>query len=922
MNEKAILGEIENLKYAGLELKMFFEIFNKNELVDLELNEALEMIDLIVKKNENAKILIFLIVVNRVKMISDQIKLFKESIRNNMSNKNNKVIIEFVILSEYIKNESIIDDLLNYYYTKSQEELNNGKEEFIFETLNNILKIPFFSINIIVEAFLNSKYSVSSFIIEEYIPFELQDNIFYNYLWISTLDNINKENSDFDNKYINFFRYLFKRMFMRGYCKNLCILFIDIINLNTYYGLKDKEFDVKKVFLNLNKLLTCNEDKKMIEKFILKLLKQLEEMNITIINERVVVIDLPDKNLTLNLLSAIVDYCIVNNGNEICTYTLFEEKLSLNLCITFLDISIFNILSRNYVEGNKFLKGEFDYMMYFKARMDKERKNENDGIIDVFCEKFIAYFEFYKNLLKTLLQKWELNCDSEKDSYNLSVLIIRLISIVLFIESSTNNLNKVVSELLLDQYKFVSNGMQLRLKSIDPIVRYSSMYLGEFYFNILTTLFPPNEQTDEKSGYLTTEENPKFDELNSLDDSIKRKHLFHLKHSTNTIIISNRNVNDKDIVIIHQEKTDGNMADDDSKEDNNELGNKELCDVRSKQNDYDNDDVFWDNAPSIKKKDSTKSNQISRLIFDQEDDRIIQSKIVINSYDLIAFYTDDKKSSQISNKEEILLKILNDLLLNIKWDRSNYEYIILPLVNKLISFNEKELRYTSLLVISKIIELKNNCITINIIDYACNIHNSIPMDTKILLLNSLILACKSLANHKEDDEKSKGNKHIVSCSLKRKKEKVIINLFDQYSLMWSSNLARYLVEIIEQSQGIQHEKVPNIFFITYLELFNNIILNTSINNIHTNQISTFGVEIIFQINTKENSLFHDPTIRKSLYILAFNIMQKCSNSFKGDRCTNNIVNEIINWLVKNGDFEKDNNCLEIINQIKSCVTFS
>ncbi|KAH8741509.1 hypothetical protein FG386_003151 [Cryptosporidium ryanae] len=921
MEEELIVNEIKNLKHSKSELSAFFEVLNKNELIDLEITEVIEMVDLIVKKNEDTRIIIFLILVNRLKMIYDKIKLFKSDIKNNMNKKNSKVITEFVFLSEYMKNGNAVNDLFNYYITISREDSNSCKDELIFQLLSNLFKVPFFSMNIIVETFSNSKHNVSPFILEEHIPFELQENNFFNYLWISTLDTINKKNIniDCDSKCINFLRYFFKRMFTRGYCKNLCVLFTDIINGNTYYSFKEIEFDIKRVFLNVIKILTHIDDKKITERFILQLLNQIEEKNITVISERITIVDLPDKSLTLNLLSAITDYCIINN-NEICIQTLFKEKLSLNLCISFLDISLLNISNKSQVDKITFLKGEFDYIIFFKANMEKG-ENHNCGMLDLFCEKFIDYFEFYKKTLETLLKQWELNDDSEKNSYTLSVLIIKLISIVLFIKASTNEFDKTVSELLSSHYIFVSNGIQARLKSIDPIVRYSSMYLGEFYFNVLTLLFPSNEQFNENNGYLTTEETPKFEELNCLNDSIKRRYLYHLKHSTNTIIVSSRNIDEKTVSIVNGGLLDENAkAKDGLEEDNNQLFVKKLDSSKGKHVIHDSDDVFWDNAPNIKKKDSLKSSQISCSKLSQNDNLKPQSKVVIKSFELITFYTDDKKSSQILDKEEILLQVLNDLLLNIKEDTSDYDYIIIPLIDKLISFNEKELRYTSLLVISKIIELKTELITTHIIGYACNINNSIPMDTKILLLNSLILACRNLSNYRENNHEN-NSKHTTSYSFNGKKNKSAINLFDKYSLIWSSNLVKYLIDIIKQSQQVQYEKIPNIFFITSLELFNNIILNTSVNNVHTNQIYTFGLEIIFGINTKENSLFQDPTIRKSLYLLSFNIMQKCNNSLKRDTCAKSIVNEIINWFINNEIYERDDSCIEIIKQIKNCVIF-
>ncbi|OII72878.1 uncharacterized protein cubi_00850 [Cryptosporidium ubiquitum] len=903
--DKIILNELENVNLNYLGLKEFNQQFLKKSVFEIEVENVNIKLREIINIKDNIKPVILLIFVNRL------VNIAKKSIflKTGKSLEENIFFPELELLANLIKEGNIIKDCFEYAGLSGLQDLSNS---FIIEILNAIIKIPTLAINSVLALKPSLKNNMDIRILDKYIPMELHDSNYYKYIWLCVLHILNDIEPNNKAAY-SALQIIFNRLFLRGYKNILCSIMIEWPIITDKFVFKDhKTLNSKELYLNrvFDNILNINKgDKNLIRSFVKQLFKEIENSRLEI-SEGVVILKLGDsdfdKEFNLEdivndnfffLFRSIIDFCVLEEGlsdskgflkSEM--FLIKKQSFSMGTYLVFLDICVLNIVKKEEFGIYILPQQHFDYLE--KIRLEKFISIEKSG-------KSKVYLSFLKEITQFLAKQWNSYQESMTYSLTLSVVMVRAISILIYL-----NLDSLSSlkGMLLEFYMDITEGIQFRLKNIDPVIRSSAMYLGEFYFNLLYELFPSNNEAD--SGYLINEI-PKFDELKLLNPEINNllacihnsTKFFVIKIFSNVFETQIRNVTEsiKEMTLSQKEK---------------ELDENKAKDI------VDEDDEFWNKAPSIKvtsknarriqSKVSKGQLSVPNTIQIKEEPK---NKLVNKSFDLINLYTDEKKSKEIPDKAEKLLNLLKELAEDIEKDNSNYDHLISPLIDKLISLREKDQNILALIILSKLIQYKTDKVAANMIIYSCNMNNGIPMDTRILVLNSLISACKNMANSQSNTQ-----------STIRPNKKVIINLFDKHSLIWSSHLVKYIMDLIIQSEDHEHfEKIPNIFFISSLELFNQIILNTSSNNTNIEQITYSGLEFVISIDLINNHLFKDLAIRKSIYLLTFNIILKCKYS---SYCValNQISSKILAWLSRAEVFETDPNSIKIIHEIKSFIS--
>lgn len=899
--DEIILSEIEHINFNGFDLKEFNDNFLKNSVFELEVKETKTKLREMLKAKDNVKPVFLLIFANRLVNIANKNIVLKSG----KHLEENIFLPELELLTYLLKEGNIIKDCCEYF---NISDLHGQSNLFYTEILNVIIKIPALAINSILALKPTLRNNMDIKILDKYIPIELHDSNYYKYLWLCVLYILNGIKPE--EKTCNILQVIFNRLFLRGYKDILSKVIIEwsiIINKPIF-----KDFGTLnsgKICLNhvFNNLLQVNKrDKNLIKSFIKQIFKEIETSRLQV-NDGLVILNLRDKNFDgelktediINddfflLFKTIIDFCVLeedlseNKGflkNEI--FLIRKQSYSIKTYLVILDVCVLNIVSEEEFRNCVSQEHHFDYL---------ERIKLKELTVIEESSKSKVYLNFFKELIQCLAKQWNSYQESMTYSLTLSTVIIRAISILIYLNlKDYSSLKKVLLEFYMD----ITEGIHFRLKNIDPVIRSSAMYLGEFYFNLLYELFPSTNEAE--SGYLMSEI-PKFDELKLITLEIKN-HMACIYNSTKFFIIK--------VFSDLYEFQMKNVAKS-TEEMTLSQGEKESIENKGKQI-VDEDDEFWNKAPSIKvtpKNEKIIQLKASKNLLSTSDiiqrERESKNKLVNKSFDLINFYTDERKSKEIPDKTEKLLNVLRELSEDIEKDDSNYDHLIPPLIDKLISLKEKDQKMLTLIIFSKLIQYKADKVAVNMITYSCNMKNGIPMDTKIFVLNSLISACQNMANSQSDTQSTTSSN-----------KKIIVNLFDKHSLIWSSHLAKYIMNIIIQSENQnQFEKIPNIFFITSLELFNQIILNTSSNNTNIEQIAYSGIELVISIDLMNNHLFKDLAVRKSVYLLTLNIILKCKYS---SYCAtlNQILQKTLIWLSKAEISETDLNSIQIIQQAKS-----
>ncbi|KAH8584547.1 uncharacterized protein ELE39_000437 [Cryptosporidium sp. chipmunk genotype I] len=904
--DKIIMSELEHQNWKCLDLKEFSDQFSEKPVFELDYEEINVKIREILKNKNIVRPIILLIIANRLIKIANKTIIFKAG--KNLEE--NVFLPELEFLSFLLKEGNIISDCCEYFKLLGFKEkgINNS---FTIEALNAMIKVPALAINSVLALKPSLKNIMDIRILDKYIPRELHDSIYYEYICICTLYILN-DIKPADKATFKVLQVIFSRLFLRGYKEILCKIMVrwsvttdDSVFENNRL-LNNGELCLSRVFDNI--LQVNKTDENLIRSFIKQLFKEIEATRVQV-NQGVPFLKLKDRNVgeELNvediksdgfflLVKSMVEFCVIeedlkeNKGFlKSDMFQVKKQNFSIKTYLIFLDICVLNIAKND--EFRKYLLPEqhFDYLEIIRSKKLAILEESNKSKI---------YLNFLKELTQCLTKQWNSYQDSMAYSLTLSTVIVRSVSILIYLNlGNLSNFKGVLFEFYLD----ITEGIQFRLKNIDPLIRSSAMYLGEFYFNLLYELFPSVNEAD--SGYLMSEI-PKFDELKLLTPEIKNR-LSCIYSSTKFFIIK---------AFSHECEVQVTNTIESTNDMDLNMGEKEL--TENQGNIVDEDDEFWNKVPSIEvnhKNGEKIQPKVSKGLLSTTDmeykKKESKRKLVNKSFDLINLYTDEKKSKEIPDKAEKLLNVLKELAEDIENDDSNYDHLVLPLVDKLISLKEKDQRILALLIFSKLIQCRTDKVAVNMINYSCNMNNGIPMDVRILVLNSLTSACQNMANTKSNTK-----------STMRSNKKTIINLFDKYSLIWSSHLVKYIMELISQSEDHEgFEKIPNIFFISSLELFNQIIVNTSSNNVNIEQIAYSGLEFITSIDLMNNHLFKDVTIRKSIYMLTFNIIlkHKYSSYFLA---LNQILPRVTTWLSKAEISETDLNSIQIIQETKSFIS--
>ncbi|KAL3128851.1 hypothetical protein CHM_3g400 [Cryptosporidium hominis] len=902
--DKIISDELEHQNLTFLDLKELNDKFLEKPVFELENEEINLKIREILKNKNIAKPIILLIVVNRLIKIGNKTIFLKPG----KCIEENVFIPELELLAFLLKEGNIIRDCCEYANFSNLQNISNS---FTIEVLNSIIKIPTLAINSILTLKPSLKNNMNFRILDKYIPLELHDSNYYENIWICTLYILNDIRL-IDKATYNVLQVIFSRLFLRGYKEILCRIMVGWSNnidkslFEDCKLLNNGELCLNRVFDNILKINKTDDN--LIKSFIKQLFKEIESVRVQT-NQGILLLKLKDRNFEEELrvedirnddfflfLKSIVDFCVIeedlkNKGflkNEL--FQIKKQNFSIKTYLLFLDICVLNVIKND--EFSKYFLPEqsFDYLEMIRSEKLVALEESN---------KLKIYLNFLKELTQCLTKQWNSYQDSMAYSLTLSTVIIRSVSILIYLNlSNLSNLKKVLLEFYMD----ITEGIQFRLKNIDPIIRSSAMYLGEFYFNLLYELFPSTNEAD--SGYLMSE-NPKFDELKLFNPEIKN-HLSCIYNSTKFFAINTFSY-ESEIQIRNATESIKDMSLSKEKKEFNEDQEKKIIDE---------DDEFWNKAPSIKANSKNEgiiqSKASKSLLYTtgiEQKKQEPKRKLVNKSFDLINLYTDEKKSKEIQDRSEKLLNVLKELAENIEKDDSNYDHLILPLIDKLISLKEKDQKILVLIIFSKLIQYKTDKVSVEMINYSCNMNNGIPMDFRILVLNSLTSACQNMANTQSNTQ-----------STIRPNKKTIINLFDKYSLIWSSHIVKYIMELITHSENQEcFEKIPNIFFISSLELFNQIIVNTSSNNANIGQIAHSGLEFITSIDLTNNHLFKDIAIRKSIYMLAFNIILKIKYS-SYFLALNQILRQVVIWISKAEISETDPNSIRIIQETKSFIS--
>ncbi|KAF7455773.1 hypothetical protein HWI79_3688 [Cryptosporidium felis] len=902
-NEELILREIKTNTENASEMLDLFECSRSESEFELAAEKARGLLG----KFSSSRLLVLLILASGLQKASDGPQ--KSSVAGNLQRRKDYPV-ELVALSELIRTGNVVKECCEH---EGPSALHGSGNSFAELALNNLIKLPALALNFVLSQKRNQERGSNIRLLDELVPQELHDRSYYCFVWVLTLDYLRQKGSEEgESSKTRLLRMLFKRLFARGYRDLLCSIIADSSPARELLRAEDRslldysEPGLKFVFQSIVQL--NSGDLQLTQSFIRQLLLEIERSRLREDRGGGIYLvprapgsgeDELSKDPALSLLSIITEFCVTNDDfkSKFLLEELFvawRRRLSTNALLVFLDFSVLNILVQEEAEKMRSPGPRFDYI-------ESSRRGERPALQERREDSVCKHLGFFEELILSLAKQWNTFREAMTYSLGLATLIIRAISIFVYL-SDKQDLK--LKEILLSPYSDITNGIQFRLGSIDPIIRSCAIFLGEFYLNLLYELFPSDK---ERSANYPAGGDPKFEELGALAKEV-RDELGPIFNSSKAVLVGDR----LDASEPTYFETTGQAQEPapESKEDEKDV--QEELSVTTVE---DEDDEFWEKAPAIcqppeEGATSAVGNSLCKRSHDASGKDGSRKKSVNRAFELINFYTNEKDSKDIPDKDERLLEVLSGLVEDVERDDSDFGYLVLPLVNKLLTLKEKEQRLHTLVIISKLIQLDPLQTALSLIAYACDVNNGVSMDIRILVFNSLILGCRGLSN----------SAIASSGPVAGPKKSVFANLFDRHSLAWSSSLARSISALIRQSQDPNFsEKIPNIFFVTSLELFNQIILSTSHSNINTPQIAHFGLDLVLSVDVHESPLFKDTSVRRSVYLLAFNLVQKLASPHAASGLAGGPVSQIHAWLAKVQALESDPDCIRVIRQLRSCT---
>ncbi|KAJ1606001.1 hypothetical protein OIY81_3330 [Cryptosporidium canis] len=899
--DRLIQEELESKNWNSPELADLNDQLLESPALELQTELASLKINSILEKNKNARPVILLMLLNRLSNIANK----AACIDAGKSLEENQLLPELMLLAPVITQNNVILDCCNYAKLSNEQDTDGS---FVIEVLNAMIKVPTIAINCVLALRPCLKSRMDCKVLDKYIPAELHDCRYYGHIWVCILCMLNGPDP-VDQVTAGLLQSIFNRLFLRGYRDLLCKIMVGWPGGLDKEPLAEGKWSPSRTFGNILNLNRANSS--LISSFIKQLIKEVET-SLVQASGGLIFLSLKCGDLkefwtetskesdAFLFLRSVIDFCVLEGGldqtsgflrNQV--FLVKKQNFSFRIYLAFLDMCVINIVNKE--ERAKLFSPDqcTDYLYRIQS--------EKHAIVEESARSK-AYLKFLNELTLHLAKQWSSYQESMTHTLTLSTVIVRAVSIIIYLNvGDLPGLKKTLLEFYLD----ITNGIQFRLKNIDPVIRSSAMFLGEFYFNLLYDLFPSTSEESD-SGY-SINEVPKFEELNLVNSKVKSQ-LAYIYNASRPMIIG-------ETPDTHSEKHPelNTLSDNPSSSLDEEAPSQDQT-----QQIQDEDDEFWDKAPSLSER--PKHQEIIRTAPlkggppapqtaspDREESK---RKLVNRSFDLLVLYTDENKSKQVPDRAEKLLKVLTELAEDLEKDDSDYDYIIQPLVNKLISLQEKDQKVLALVILSKLIQYRTDKVAVNMITYSFDINSGVPMDTRILVLSSLTAACQNLASSENPSNPST-----------RRPQKTVVNLFDRYSLVWASHLAKNLMKLIRLSEDQESfEKIPNIFFVSSLELFNQIVLNTSSSNASLDQIAHFGLELVASIDLAANHLLKDLAVRKSIYMLVLNIIlqSKCSphpNSLHSH------LSPISAWLSKVETSEMDPTNIPIIQAIKSNMPY-
>ncbi|KAL7066109.1 hypothetical protein ACR3K2_34450 [Cryptosporidium serpentis] len=576
----------------------------------------------------------------------------------------------------------------------------------------------------------------------------------------------------------------------------------------------------------------------------------------------------------------ISDYCIIeSNTKSLDKYFLKKSIFSINrplfsieCSLPFLDAILFNITkSMELLKINNY-KEENDILNFTKQSCNNLKER-------------LIFVDFIIIILTYTCQQWE-SQDSLSFSLPLACIIVKLIGITTYLYPINKSL-----EIFMRNYQMTTNGIHIRLRHIDPIIRCSAMHLGQIYFNILYDLNPKANNEN-----LTIEKPPKFEELDYLDLDIVSS-LALIKQSLKPVRIkdfpSGKVIINSNIQEIIQE--------------NKEIYNYE-CKNRNKTsesvenfNSSQDDELFWQKYPDLEPLSSAKNDNNAKFPNNTFFGKV-QIRNVKQALEFLNKYT--KETPQTEFNTETVNNIIKVLPQVIKSDKSDYNYIVQPLINKLLSLNISDGNDIDIVTaLSTLVESKPNETSIKLIKYSCSLDNAISMDRKIIIINSLQVACENLANSLTGTVKS------VHTSINYQNK--VTNLFLPLALQWSSILVGEIINLIKVSDS-NYDRIPSIYIIALIELYNKILSNLGANNIDKDQINIFGWEICFAFNNT-HYMWKDTSVRKCLYNLIIRILLTSAKSTDSGLLRN--LKKLKLWVEMCKNYENNSDCYTLLDNI-------
>ncbi|OII78358.1 hypothetical protein cand_034160 [Cryptosporidium andersoni] len=579
----------------------------------------------------------------------------------------------------------------------------------------------------------------------------------------------------------------------------------------------------------------------------------------------------------------ISEYCIIeSNTRSLDKYFLKKSIFCINgplfsieCSLPFLDAILFNITKSMELLRIDNYKEENDILNFTKQSCNNSKER-------------LIFVDFINIILTYTCQQWE-SQDSLSFSLPLACIIVKLMGITTYLHPINKSL-----EIFMGNYQMTTNGIHIRLRHIDPIIRCSAMHLGQMYFNILYDLNPKVSNEN-----LTIEKPPKFEELDYLDLDIVST-LDLIKQSLKPVKI--RDFSSGKVII----NSNGQQIIQKNNIFNYKCKNRnEASESVENFNSSQDDELFWQKYPDLQPLSSAKNDDNTKFpnntVFGE-----VQIRNVKQALEFLNKYT--KETPQTEFNTDTVDNIIKVLPQVIKSDKSDYNYIIQPLIHKLLSLNISDGNEIDIIAaLSTLVESKPNETSTKLIKYSCSLDNAISMDRKIIIINSLQVACENLANSLTGTVK---NVH-TPINYQNK----VTNLFSPLALQWSSILIGEIINLIKVSDS-NYDRVPSIYIIALIELYNKILSNLGANNIDKDQINIFGLEICFAFNNT-HYMWKDTSVRKCLYNLIIRILLISVNSTDSGLLRN--LKKLKLWVEMCKDYENNSDCYTLLDNICSYI---